>query len=699
MLKVHLRRMLVVSAVLGFLAWFWAFRTPKVYQAEVQMKVGSPVLTADTSMPISIRKVLLAGILNDLDSDTGILKSQRIFKEGMDLAAKETQMEDLGSVQAFQELFPMYDLEIPGSLNQYSPDSVRVVTLKVRAYSPKAAAAIANNVAYAFSDYRKQGAATAVRESVDIVESSAKSAKAKLDEIDRKIRQLKVGSNIVDVSESGRALTQSIEILRQKRASIEAELAGTRSSANQLQARLATLTKYSDSVKSTLPDPAVDGLRSLVVQAESELAIQRQTYEDGAPAVVRAKEKLANARRKLADSEKLGRSIKGMGQTTVSPAYNETEMSIVRTQAQVKSLESQLGPINRAIIEYEQKMLNMPGMEATYLNLVRNRMVSEEDYQKSQKWASDLRTARDSRTTTIVSSADPRLVEAAGPVAPDVKKFVILGSFLGAMIGLAYSFARESFKLPIHTSWQLSEMTALPVAAAIPALPGALAKRHTQMIKDPAFKPIESFRFMAFSLLAQENRPNVILFSAVGDMVDSSIAAAEFAVAMSKTGSKTILVDADLRASRLSKVFGLEGRSGVADILGRTILPGESTDLFVSTEHENLTILPAGTMSSSGMADVLTSHLQAMIGDLRDKGDTVVVHCPPVDVFADCSRLSQYVDHCYMVVSAKSTSYRSIPIAQEILEKSGAKFVGIVLTQASQTDEPFGNSTSYRSRI
>jgi capsular exopolysaccharide synthesis family protein len=266
------------------------------------------------------------------------------------------------------------------------------------------------------------------------------------------------------------------------------------------------------------------------------------------------------------------------------------------------------------------------------------------------------------------------------------------------MIGLAYSFARESFKLPIHTSWQLSEMTALPVAASIPALPGALAKRHSLMIKEPSFKPIESFRFMAFSLLAQEQRPNVILFSAVGDMVDSSIAAAEFAVAMSKTGSKTILVDADLRASRLSRVFGLEGRSGVADILGRTILPGESSDLFVSTEHDNLTILPAGTMSSSGMADVLTSHLQAMIGDLRDKGDTVVVHCPPVDVFADCSRLAQYVDHCYMVVSAKSTSYRSIPVAQEILEKSGAKFVGIVLTQASQTEEPFGNSAAYRSR-
>jgi capsular exopolysaccharide synthesis family protein len=698
MLKVHLRRTLVAAAILGLLAWLWAFRTPKVYQAEVQMKVGSPTLTADTSMPINIRKVLLTGILNDLDSDTGILKSQRIFKEGLDLASKELQSEDLGTVPTFQQLYPMYELDIPASLNSYAPDSVRVVTLKVRAYTPKEAASIANNIAYAFSDYRKQGAATAVREAVDIVDSSAKTAKSRLEEIDRKIRQLKVSSNIVDLGESGRALTQSVELLRQKRAAIEGELEGARASATQFAARLGMMPRFTDSLQSSLPDPQVDGLRSLVLQAENELSVLRQTYEDAAPAVVRAKEKLAASKAKLASAEKNIKTIKGSGTSTLSSTYLDTQTNLIRTQAQVKSLESQLGPINRNILEYEQKMVGMPGMEATYLDLVRNRLINEEDYQKSQKWASDLRTARDSRTTTIVSSADPQIVEAGGPVAPDVKKYVILGSFIGAMIGLAYSFARESFKLPIHTSWQLSEMTALPVAASIPALPGALAKRHSLMIKEPNFKPIESFRFMAFSLLAQEHRPNVILFSAVGDMVDSSIAAAEFAVAMSKTGSKTILVDADLRASRLSKVFGLEGRSGVADILGRTILPGESTDLFVSTEHENLTILPAGTIGSSGMADVVTSHLQAMIGDLRDKGDTVVVHCPPVDVFADCSRLAQYVDHCYMVVSAKSTSYRSIPVAQEILEKSGAKFVGIVLTQASQTEEPFGNSSAYRSR-
>ena len=221
-------------------------------------------------------------------------------------------------------------------------------------------------------------------------------------------------------------------------------------------------------------------------------------------------------------------------------------------------------------------------------------------------------------------------------------------------------------------------------------MPKPLARRHYAEIRDGSFKPIESFRYMAFSMMAKENRPGVILFTAVGEDVDSTGAAAEFAVAMSKTGSKTALVDCDLRLPRLSELFGVEGRSGVAEILGRTILPGESTDLFVSTEHDNLLILPAGAASASGLSDFNTSHMSGLIEDLRGKADTVVINCPPVDVFADASRLAQYVDEVCMVISAKTTSYRAIPVAQEILHKSGAKEMSIVLTNGSPTEEPFG---------
>ena len=369
----------------------------------------------------------------------------------------------------------------------------------------------------------------------------------------------------------------------------------------------------------------------------------------------------------------------------------ELQSRVSDARSKVQNIQQSLAPIKASIYSAEVEAAGFPLMESKMLDLQRNRLVYDEQYQKNQKWVLDLENARDGQANQILNVAEASRI--SDPVAPDMKKYIILAAIVGSLIGLAYSFAMESFKLPVHTSWQLAELTALPVAASIPMMPKPLARRHYSEIRDANFKPIESFRYMEFSMMAKENRPGVILFCAVGEDVDSTGAAAEFAVAMSKTGSKTALVDCDLRVPRLSELFGVQGRSGVAEILGRTILPGESTDLFVSTEHDNLMILPAGAASASGLSDFNSSYMSGLIEDLRDKADTVVINCPPVDVFADASRLAQYVDEVCMVISAKTTSYRAIPVAQEILHKSGAKEMSIVLTNGSPTEEPFGTRT------
>ncbi|MER3496026.1 MAG: hypothetical protein C4320_03985, partial [Armatimonadota bacterium] len=250
-------------------------------------------------------------------------------------------------------------------------------------------------------------------------------------------------------------------------------------------------------------------------------------------------------------------------------------------------------------------------------------------------------------------------------------------------------------QLPVHTSWQLSELTALPVAAAVPAIPKPLSRRHEAAIREGSFKPIESFRYMAFSTLAKDPPPRTVLFTGVGGEVGAAAAAAEFAIAVARTGTRTILVDADLRSPALSNLFGFSGQTGVSDILGATVLAGGSTgDLTLATEHENLTVLAAGSGTDAGIADFQSQRIAGLLDDLRERSDMVVISCPPVDVYSDAARLAPFFDENILVVSAKTTSYRAVPMAQEILEKAGAKNVQIVLTNASPHDEPFGNRVS-----
>ena len=692
MLKVHIRRTLFAAIIAGLVGFLIAYRSPKLYEAVVEVMAGSPVLPADQTMPIEVRKVLSTGITHDLDSDVGIVRSQRVFDNGLKGAAKELGRDEIASAKSFSELYPMFDVEVPGSLNQYAPEQMRVVKIKVKAYRADEAAAIANNVATAFAKYRTDRSRDAVRGALDMVSTQAKTAKRKLDAIDKQFRELKLNNHIVDVQSANVSMTDELARLRDRKIVATNELAAAVAELNSVRRSLASTPKIIHGSDNVELDPVVNNYRQMVAQSETELETIRQQYTDDAPVVIHAKEKYEGLKKKFEAEERRGKTVKASSLTVPNSVYYELQGREATAKAKVDAIRQEMPSITTAILVAENKAAGYPVMESKIFDLSRNRLVEEETFQKNQKWADEMQNVSGGQTSQIESTADAEKV--GDPVAPDTKKYVILAAIVGSLIGLAYSFAIESFRLPVHTSWQLAELTALPVAASIPMMPKPLARRHYAEIRDANFKPIESFRYMAFSMMAKENRPGVILFTAVGEDVDSTGAAAEFAVAMSKTGSRTALVDCDLRLPRLSELFGVQGRSGVAEVLGRTILPGESTDLFVATEHENLMILPAGAASASGLSDFNTSHMSGLIEDLREKADTVVINCPPVDVFADASRLAQYVDEVCMVISAKTTGYRAIPVAQEILHKSGAKEMSIVLTNGSPTEEPFGSRTA-----
>ncbi len=691
MLKVHIRRTLFAAIIAGLFGFFIAVRSPKLYEAIVEVIAGSPQLRPDQTMPIELQKLLLAGSLNDLDSDTGILQSRRIFEAGLKKASKELGREALATGKSFQELYPMFDLVIPASLNQYAPEQQRTVKIRVKAMAPDEAASIANNVATAFADYRKERSSTSVRDALNSVKDQSRKAKAKLDAIDKEFRELKIANDIVDISSGAQALTEKIARLVDRKALTESELEGGKGELESVRAALRRINTTIPGAKQTEINPMINFYRQMEAAAVTELNAEKERFLDDAPSVKRLQAKLDSLTAKRVGLETKPAFMKMSDLNVPNPVKPELEGREAAALAKVRSLSSSLAPINAAIAEAQAKAAAYPAVESKFFELQRSRLVQEEQFQKNQKWVEELTNAAAGSTSQILNVAEPE--NSSEPVAPDTRKYVILAAIVGSLIGLAYSFAMESFRLPVHTSWQLAELTALPVAASIPMMPKPLARRHYSEIRDANFKPIESFRYMAFSMMAKENRPGVILFTAVGEDVDSTGAAAEFAVAMSKTGSKTALVDCDLRLPRLSELFGVEGRSGVAEILGRTILPGESTDLFVSTEHNNLMILPAGAASPTGLSDFNSSYMSSLIEDLRGKADTVVINCPPVDVFADASRLATYVDEVCMVISAKTTSYRAIPVAQEILQKSGAKEMSIVLTNGSPVEEPFGTRT------
>jgi capsular exopolysaccharide synthesis family protein len=141
-------------------------------------------------------------------------------------------------------------------------------------------------------------------------------------------------------------------------------------------------------------------------------------------------------------------------------------------------------------------------------------------------------------------------------------------------------------------------------------------------------------------------------------------------------------MDADLRNPRVHKLFGLEGKSGLAGVLeGKDTLDGATR----TTPVDNLWIVPCGRRAENP-ADLLTARGFAELLDVvRAKYDMVILDSPPLLAVTDPAVIAPRVDTVVLVTRLRNDARKSAACALEILASLGANVLGIVVNGVRST--------------
>ena len=172
---------------------------------------------------------------------------------------------------------------------------------------------------------------------------------------------------------------------------------------------------------------------------------------------------------------------------------------------------------------------------------------------------------------------------------------------------------------------------------------------------------------------------HVILVTSPGRREGKSLTAANLGLTMAQDVQRRIcIVDADLRYSRLHKLFGLSDAPGLADVLaGRSTL----ADSLISLEDQQITLLPSGRLPAHPAELLGSSAMRRTIQTLRSYFDRVIIDAPPAAPLADIGILAPLVDRVVLVVRAGVTTK---PAIQEAVAAIGpAKLLGVVLNDAA----------------
>jgi capsular exopolysaccharide synthesis family protein len=211
----------------------------------------------------------------------------------------------------------------------------------------------------------------------------------------------------------------------------------------------------------------------------------------------------------------------------------------------------------------------------------------------------------------------------------------------------------------------------------------------------------ESLAGDAYRLLAAQLRfgvlgagPHLIMITSATNGEGKSTTAANLAAALALGGTKTLLIDLDLRKPSLHGMFNLPNRGGVAAMLRDGDFAIERYSL--QTTLPNLRLLPAGTVIGNP-AEVLSRSAEALLLSAWATADIVIVDGPPLLAVPDAAVLTGFVPDTLCVARFQRTSGRDLRAAVDILSGLPTRIRGIVLNavpseQASLTGYQYETS-------
>jgi protein-tyrosine kinase len=147
---------------------------------------------------------------------------------------------------------------------------------------------------------------------------------------------------------------------------------------------------------------------------------------------------------------------------------------------------------------------------------------------------------------------------------------------------------------------------------------------------------------------------------------------------------KVLLIDADLRASRLHLAMGAPGTPGLADYLS-----GQATEtqIIQVSNNGNLCFIPGGNPVSNASELLLADRMKALLDDMTPLFDWIVLDSPPAMAVHDASVLADLCDGVLFVVRAGSTDHE---VAQRATnEFRPESLLGVVLNRVDK-DEAYG---------
>lgn len=199
----------------------------------------------------------------------------------------------------------------------------------------------------------------------------------------------------------------------------------------------------------------------------------------------------------------------------------------------------------------------------------------------------------------------------------------------------------------------------------------------------------EKFRGIRTNILfsTADNDVQTIVFTSEKPAAGKSTISANVAITYAQAGYKTLLIDGDMRKPSQHYLFNTDNMDGFSNLI---INKTNYNKVIHKTDIVNLDLLTSGPIPPNP-SELIGSEKSLEVFDyLRSEYDFIIIDTPPVNTVTDAQLFSEIAKYVVYVVDVQKNDRNAIKKGKELIEKAGAKILGVVLNKA-----PEDKSSSY----
>ncbi|HEV2272598.1 MAG TPA: polysaccharide biosynthesis tyrosine autokinase [Acidobacteriaceae bacterium] len=678
--------LVLTCAALGAAAGFFKNVTsPKQYQATADIEI-----TQDTAERFGLdTSGYDSGYIDvaRLDTEVAILESSTLALQTIRSLHLERNKDflpigsaaswDLSDIRQRHALIGMFR----GGLSAIRNGHTNILQLSCTARNPELAAIICNTLVDNYVQHNFSDNYAATQEVSVWLQQQLGDLKNRLEASQEHMLDVQKDIGLVGIDQ-----TQSIVLSRL----VEIGHDLTQAEATRLvaQAKLITLQSAPANVLPTLSgDPVLLSLKQRLVGDQAEYASLSAKYGAQNP-------RLAELRSEM---DEITQSMKLENAAVISRAQQDLNAATENE----KSL--------RAKMDQEKNTAYQGNSKAVEYSLARR------EYESNRSLYDGLQQRlQEAGIIAGLHSTDIRRIDPAdapdNPSSPKKGTNLLLGLLSGLGIGLFLTFVIESLDTNIKSIFDIEERLGLPMLGVVPQVdakqlsPETFVADATSTLPGAWSRLAEAYRSLRTTILLSRagTPPQVILVSSAKPSEGKTSVTTLESIVFALNGSRVLLIDADLRRPSVHLRFRFPNKVGLTSVLtGKSSLEDA---IVVAPSVPTLHVLPAGPIAPMPAELLGSPQMRKLVEDLRPSYDFILIDTPPVLTVTDAAVLVTVSDGAVLVLRYGDASRNVVARASEILLRSGAHLLGVVLNavnlQSSDYAEYYGRAYNdyYQSR-